>query len=115
LFVYGTLAPGGEAWPHLERWTVGAPVADAVAGQLYDTGHGYPCAVFPPTAPGWVHGVVLMLVQPDTEALAALDRYEGDEYERVPVRTATGLEVFTYAWIAPLDRLVPVADGRWTA
>jgi hypothetical protein len=56
-----------------------------------------------------------MLAQPDTEALAALDRYEGDEYERVLVRTAGGREVFTYAWIAPLDRLVPLADGRWRA
>jgi gamma-glutamylcyclotransferase (GGCT)/AIG2-like uncharacterized protein YtfP len=115
LFVYGTLVPGAEAWPHLERRTEGEPRLDAVAGQLYDTGRGYPGATFDPAAPGWVQGVVVMLAQPDTEALAALDRYEGDEYERVLVRTAGGREVFTYAWIAPLDRLVPVVDGRWRA
>ena len=39
LFVYGTLAPGDEAWPVLEPWVVGEPVADAVAGRLYDTGN----------------------------------------------------------------------------
>jgi len=134
LFVYGTLVPGGEAWPHLERWTVGSPLADAVAGTLYDTGRGYPGATFAETtaerpqgsgarsrpidvagAPGWVQGVVAKLTQPDAEALAALDRYEGDEYERVLVRTAAGREVFTYAWIAPLDGLILLADGRWPA
>ena len=35
-------------------------------------------------------------------ALAALDRYEGDEYERITVRTEAGVEVAAYAWIAPL-------------
>jgi len=53
LFVYGTLAPGSEAWPVLEPWTVGVPRLDAVAGRLYDTGRGYPAATFgdrPPPA-----------------------------------------------------------------
>ena len=119
LFVYGTLAPGSDAWPVLARWATGTPCADRVAGILYDTGRGYPAAVFgddetaaPPH--GTVHGYVVDLDPARaTEALAALDRYEGTEYKRITVRTAGGLEVATYAWTAPLNGCRPVADGRW--
>jgi gamma-glutamylcyclotransferase (GGCT)/AIG2-like uncharacterized protein YtfP len=112
LFVYGTLAPGHGAWPVLEPWVVGDPGADAVAGQLYDTGRGYPGATFD-AGPHLVHGTVVTLGRPDA-ALAALDRYEGDEYARITVRTQGGLDVATYAWNAALTgcRLVP--GGRWT-
>ena len=115
LFVYGTLVPGREAWAHLRRWTTGEPEPDAASGWLYDTGRGYPGATFDASAPGLVHGVVVVLAHPDAEALVALDRYEGGEYERVTIRTAAGVEAFTYAWIASLDRLAPVASGRWPA
>ena len=67
-----------------------------------------------PRNPGWAH-TLADVERAVGDCLAALDRYEGDEYERVLVRTAGGREVFTYAWIAPLDRLVPLADGRWRA
>jgi fatty-acyl-CoA synthase len=116
LFVYGTLAPGHEAWPVLEPWVVGDPTTDAVVGQLYDTGRGYPAATFPPNDPyrNLVHGNVVTL-DPDraSAALEALDRYEGPEYARVAVRTQAGLEAVTYAWVAPLTACRPVAGGRW--
>jgi gamma-glutamylcyclotransferase (GGCT)/AIG2-like uncharacterized protein YtfP len=118
LFVYGTLAPGREAWPVLAQWATGAPCQEQVAGTLYDTGRGYPAAVFGDagtnTTKDVVHGYVVDL---DTaraaEALATLDRYEGDEYERVTVRTAYGIEAETYSWIAPLSTCRRVAGGRW--
>jgi gamma-glutamylcyclotransferase (GGCT)/AIG2-like uncharacterized protein YtfP len=116
LFVYGTLGPGRDAWAVLEPWVVGAAAPDAVAGRLYDTGRGYPGATFEPDpvagGQGLVHGAVVVLGEPDA-ALAALDRYEGDEYARITVRTRAGLDVATYAWTAPLTgcRLVP--DGHW--
>jgi gamma-glutamylcyclotransferase (GGCT)/AIG2-like uncharacterized protein YtfP len=122
LFVYGTLAPGGEAWPVLARWVAGDPVADSVAGSLYDTGRGYPAATFPPAgSPGTgvhgfdaVHGFVVVLDADRADAaLSALDRYEGDEYARIIVRTASGTEAFTYHWIAPLAGCRPLAGGRW--
>jgi gamma-glutamylcyclotransferase (GGCT)/AIG2-like uncharacterized protein YtfP len=119
LFVYGTLAPGREAWPVLEPWVVGAPQADSVAGILYDTGRGYPGATFGPrpeiVVPGEiVHGVVVELDPARAaDAHRALDRYEGDEYQRIVVRTTAGLEVAVYAWIAPLTGCRPVAGGRW--
>jgi gamma-glutamylcyclotransferase (GGCT)/AIG2-like uncharacterized protein YtfP len=84
---------------------------------LYDTGRGYPAAIFATEADapkGLVHGAVV-LIDPDrtVEALAALDRYEGDEYERIMVRTENGTDAATYAWIAPLDGCRPVTGGRW--
>ena len=134
LFVYGTLAPGDEAWPVLEPWVVGEPVADAVAGRLYDTGRGYPAATFEgddseATEGEWsvesthenaeaigdlVHGIVVTL-DPARAAVAfdALDRYEGHEYERISVRTETGLDAATYVWIAALTGCRPVPGGRW--
>jgi gamma-glutamylcyclotransferase (GGCT)/AIG2-like uncharacterized protein YtfP len=123
LFVYGTLAPGSDAWPVLAQWATGTPCADRVAGILYDTGRGYPAAVFADAgfgdddaaiSEGTVHGYVVELDPARaTEALTALDCYEGSEYARVTVRTAGGVEVATYAWIAPLNGCRPVADGRW--
>ena len=117
LFVYGTLAPGSDAWPVLAPWAAGAPCEDRVTGTLYDTGRGYPAAVFGDDmadGSGSVHGYVVALdAARATEALAALDRYEGSEYERVTVRTAGGIEAASYAWVAPLDGCRPVADGRW--
>ncbi|MDQ1458173.1 MAG: hypothetical protein QOH28_3793 [Actinomycetota bacterium] len=114
LFVYGTLAPGDEAWPVLEPWVVGEPFADAAAGCLYDTGRGYPAATFQHNRRSLVHGTVVTL-DPARASLAldTLDRYEGDEYERVSVRTESGVEAATYVWIASLTgcRLVP--GGRW--
>ena len=96
LFVYGTLTPDGGAWELLEPWTVGEVTADAVPGVLYDTGRGYPAATFAADAPALVHGVVVQLDPGRADAaLAALDRYEADEYGRVTVRTRAGVDVAT--------------------
>ena len=113
LFVYGTLAPGNDAWSVLEPWVTGAPEPDAVPGRLYDTGRGYPAATF--AADGSeVHGIVVTLApERAAAALVALDRYEGDEYERITVRTQRGLDVGTYAWIAPLTGCRLLDSGRW--
>jgi gamma-glutamylcyclotransferase (GGCT)/AIG2-like uncharacterized protein YtfP len=117
IFVYGTLLPGHDAWPVLEPWVRGVPQADAVAGCLYDTGRGYPAATFPAggDADGSVvHGVVVALDPLRTDAaLVALDRYEGSEYRRVPVRTEAGTECETYTWIATLEGCRPVPGGRF--
>lgn len=117
LFVYGTLAPGRDAWSVLEPWATGTPHEDRVPGVLYDTGRGYPAAVFDGDEDtNAVHGFVVELdAKRAAEALAALDHYEGHEYERITVRTAGGVEVATYAWIAPLRGCRAVAGGRWDA
>ena len=47
LFVYGTLAPGELSWSLLAPHAV-ATCEGSVPGRLYDTGRGYPGAVFAP-------------------------------------------------------------------
>ena len=42
VFVYGTLQPGHRAWPLLAEHAVGQPRRATVAGQVCDTGFGYP-------------------------------------------------------------------------
>ena len=81
-------------------------------GALYDTGRGYPGAVF---APGddLVHGWCCTLVG---ASLEALDEFEGDEYERITVRCTDGTEALGYHWIAPVDGVqVRLPDGSWGA
>lgn len=108
LFVYGTLGPGRRAWRFLEPHTLEVRPA-AAAGRLYDTGRGYPAAVFGPGT-GIVHGHLCLLDEPP---LARLDAWEGDEYERRVIVTEDGTEAFAYHWRASLVgcRLLP--DGRW--
>ena len=114
LFAYGTLVPGGPAWPLLARWVDGTPVADAVRGRLYDTGRGYPAATFATGETGLVHGVVATLSPASaTAALAALDEYEASEYVRAEVVTEGGVPAIAYHWAAPLEGCAPVPGGRW--
>ncbi len=113
LFVYGTLMPGCEAWPVLAPWSTGIVGADAVAGRLYDTGRGYPAAVFAP-GEATVHGVVVALDGARIDAaLAALDAYEASEYERITAPSRAGLRVVTYHWRASLAGCTPIPGGRW--
>ena len=125
LFAYGTLVPGGTYWDVIAASVVATRHA-RVPGRLFDTGRGYPAATFRehggtttttggPTAAGApvvVEGVVLSLA-PEEHLWARLDAFEGDEYERLQVRTEAGDAVFTYHWRAPLDGFVPIAGGRW--
>lgn len=108
LFVYGTLGPGEEAWPLLEPHATELRRAQ-VAGRLYDTGNGYPAAVFDDTAPP-VHGWCCRV---DASRLADLDRFEGGDYARVPVVTTDGTEAIAYEWIAALGGCVLIPGGRW--
>ena len=51
LFIYGTLIPGEERWHFLEPYVAAGstPTQDRAHGHLYDTGHGYPAALFDAT------------------------------------------------------------------
>ncbi len=114
LFVYGTLRRGGEAASVLEGAELIAPAA--VAGGLYDTGHGYPALVL--AGGGKVLGEVWRCPAP---LLPRLDEYEGVE-ERLFRRV--GVEVRDWpcwAYVAgpklarllTADRRIP--SGTWPA
>lgn len=112
LFAYGTLVPGGRYFSVVERF-VATTAAATVTGTLYDTGAGYPAAVFHEPGPA-LHGVVLDFVAGATaDALAALDRFEGPEYRRVVVSSTAGA-AWAYEWAGPVTDLVVIGEGRFT-
>lgn len=116
LFVYGTLRPGEVRWHHLAPYVTDDGVDATVPGAVYDTGLGYPAAVFVPAAgSGVVRGRVYGLVD-DEGALAHLDEVEGAVrglYRRVGVVTSTGVTAWAYECGDP-DLLVRRIDsGDW--
>jgi gamma-glutamylcyclotransferase (GGCT)/AIG2-like uncharacterized protein YtfP len=120
LFVYGTLLPGRLRWPLLRPFVTDHGPA-SVPGRLFDSGRGWPVAVFeaaadgapdvdaaptlhrggPASAPGpRVPGVVVLL-DPDRsgEAVDLLDRVEGTAaglLDRVRVTTVAGEVAWAY-------------------
>jgi gamma-glutamylcyclotransferase (GGCT)/AIG2-like uncharacterized protein YtfP len=108
LFVYGTLMPGHRRWGMLAPHALDQRPA-TVPGTLYDTGQGWPAAVFGTTpgqrhVPGWVvwfSAGTLRILLPD------LDEMEGigsppdpsvDPYVRIRVPVDSVTEA--WAWHA---------------
>jgi gamma-glutamylcyclotransferase (GGCT)/AIG2-like uncharacterized protein YtfP len=110
LFVYGTLVPGGRYWSEVADAVVSNRPAQ-VRGRLYDTGRGYPAAIFH-AAGTEVGGYVLTLWDPET-TLAHLDSFEGHEYVRKEVETVAGERVWSYEWQADLAPLRLLDGGIW--
>lgn len=124
LFAYGTLLPGDVRWHFLQRFVVDEGVVDRAGGRLFDTGEGYPAAVFGP-APDVpvsdvpvIHGRVFTFVAGLVdEALATLDEVEGavaGDYRRVEIVTHEGRAAWAYAYGGGLT-LAPIEGGSWPA
>lgn len=121
LFVYGTLMPG-----HL-RWGMLAPHAldqrpATVPGMLYDTGQGWPAAVFGRTptrrrVPGWVvwfSAGTLAALLPDLdemEGIGARPDPSVDPYVRIRVPIDSVTEA--WAWHATRTRSSWRAVDAW--
>ena len=112
VFIYGTLLPGEERWPVLEPFAVEL-TASAVSGALYDTGYGYPAAVF--SEPGRIEGTLVRLDRIRlTVALVTLDEVEAVEhglYESTVVASDHG-PAWSYEYRGGIDRLVRIGS-RW--
>ena len=119
LFVYGTLQPGDVRWRHLAPYAADGGVDDAVDGTLFDTGRGYPAAVFDHRAtPGdVVHGRRYALHATTlADALTALDEEESSVaglYRRTLVTTRAGLIAWAYQYGEGLE-LTRIPGGRWS-
>lgn len=94
---------------------------DAVEGELFDTGFGYPGATFAVTAPEQtstplVIGRTVQLLEHSLHlALEVLDREEDTVeglYRRVAVTTRSGTRAWAYEWAAAGD-LVRIDSGDW--
>lgn len=94
LFVYGTLKPGASAWDLVRPWVAGEPYQASIAGEVFDTGSGYPgLKRGTDRVPGWV-----LPLRRTPAALATVDSYEGDEYRRIRVNLADGTICWAYLW-----------------
>lgn len=121
LFVYGTLLPGQANWHVLAPYVADEGWADAAAGDLFDTGLGWPAAVFADRAGqpvGRVVGRVVMLADATLDvALAALDEFEGiheGAYRRIAITTDGGHLAWAYHSGEPGESPA-VAEGDWAA
>ena len=112
--MYGTLRPGDVRWSFLEPFAADEGVDDTVGGRVFDTGLGYPAAIFGDD--GTIHGRTYRLhAHRLDEALAVLDEEEDTVdglYRRVVVTTGTGVTAWAYAYGQGLD-LTPIPSGDW--
>jgi gamma-glutamylcyclotransferase (GGCT)/AIG2-like uncharacterized protein YtfP len=115
VFVYGTLMPGRLRWPLLERHCLGFRHA-AVQGRLFDTGRGWPAAVFDEHAATTVPGVLVELRSEGLDGLLAeLDLVEGVDhghYERIVVTTVDGARAWAWSTLQDTSRYTPI--DAWT-
>jgi gamma-glutamylcyclotransferase (GGCT)/AIG2-like uncharacterized protein YtfP len=104
LFVYGTLMPGRLRWPILAPFARAHRPAD-VGGKLYDSGNGWPVAVFGDD--GVVPGVLVELApERADEALPILDEVEDtatDTLRRIEVITLDGARAWAYHYAHATD------------
>jgi gamma-glutamylcyclotransferase (GGCT)/AIG2-like uncharacterized protein YtfP len=115
LFVYGTLMPGHLRWAVLEPHAVSWRPA-AVEGHLYDTGQGWPAAVFTPgddLVRGWAVDLDTAVVE---VVMAHLDEVEGVDqglFRRVEVHLLGGEPVVAYELGSRPDALIRIEE--WTS
>jgi gamma-glutamylcyclotransferase (GGCT)/AIG2-like uncharacterized protein YtfP len=116
VFCYGTLLPGEQRWPFLAPFVLGHE-PDQVSGRLYDTGLGYPAALFDRV--GIIHGIRFRLESKRlSEALTLLDEIEGAVeglYHRVFLVTTMGFGVHAYQYGGDLKGLIDLPNGNWLA
>ena len=114
IFCYGTLLPGEERWQFLAPFVL-AYEPDQVSGRIYDTGLGYPAALFDRV--GIIHGFRFRLDPAQLlDALSLLDEIEGAVeglYHRVQVTTAMGAQVHAYQYGGTPEGLVDIPEGNW--
>jgi gamma-glutamylcyclotransferase (GGCT)/AIG2-like uncharacterized protein YtfP len=100
LFVYGSLRSGAAQGHLLDRFAVGRKRA-TVPGRLDESTTAFPAARFAQDGETAIPGELVWL-EPNRadEALAELDRYEGEGFRRVTVvvRTEAGDDVSAYAY-----------------
>jgi len=111
LFVYGTLRRGSNnEFARMLADRAQFVGSDRVAGGLYDFGL-YPGARRADPTGGTILGEIFHLPEPSA-ILAALDEYEGPEFERALVTTAGMLDCWIY-WYVGSGAGRPIASGDW--
>ncbi len=131
LFVYGTLRFGDVRWHFLEPFVEDHGHPDTAVGRLFDTGAGYPAALFDAVADGGhgdgvgrgptIVGHRYRLIPAQTAtALQILDEVESAVtglYRRIRIVTGAGCEAWAYqyglAFDDPALGLTQITSGDW--
>ena len=79
----------------------------SVSGKIYKVNEFYPG--FKPDV-GKVWGE---LIEVNSEVLHSLDEYEGHEYERVKIKTNSGLECWIYQYKYDIKDFKEIKGGDW--
>ncbi len=116
LFVYGTLLKGEEKCRYLSDCPLIRYIE--VPGSLYDTGSGYPVALFEEESENIISGELYLMPDPEGK-LRKLDQVEQVEsglFERV-LLNHNGMEFFTYQAGASFKNRITnehrIKEGRW--
>ena len=110
LFVYGTLGPGRGCVVVDRTLSCRTAAPATVPGRLYDTGRGYPGAVFGP-GDDVVHGWCCTLAGASLARARRRSKATSTNASRCAAPTAPTR--IGYHWIAPVDGCLPVPDGSW--
>jgi gamma-glutamylcyclotransferase (GGCT)/AIG2-like uncharacterized protein YtfP len=113
IFVYGTMKPGHAFYPEIDDYVLESR-PDLVRGQLYDSGLGYPAAIFNPEADEEVSGYVLSLVPESyADAVAIISGVESNLFSPKRVATTSGSMVRAYEFVGDTTELERIPDGVW--
>lgn len=119
LFVYGTLRFGDVRWKFLEPFVLDEGLPDLASGELFDTGAGYPAAIFGSEGTIVGHRYEL-LADRAAEALSVLDEVESAVtglYHRIEITTEAGTVCWAYQYglavSDPALELRRIESGDW--
>ncbi|MEZ5342048.1 MAG: gamma-glutamylcyclotransferase [Acidimicrobiales bacterium] len=113
-FMYGTMQPGHRYYPEIDGYVAETMPATA-PGFMFDSGYGYPAAVFDPDASESISGYLLRwLPESASEANQVIADIENNLFRATRVETDQGISAIAYEWIGTTDDLTPVAGGAWT-
>lgn len=80
---------------------------DSIRGKMYKVNEFYPGFI---PGDGKVWGE---LIEIDTSILPNLDEYEGDEYDRVRVKTNSGIDCWVYQYKFDVNNFKEIKSGDW--
>jgi gamma-glutamylcyclotransferase (GGCT)/AIG2-like uncharacterized protein YtfP len=115
LFAYGTLQPDRLRWPVVAPFALGHRPAD-VPGRLYDSGFGWPVAVFddgPTLVPGTLIDLDPGRLVDALEILDAVEATATDLMARIEVTTRDGARAWSYTCVGSTAGMTSIA--RWTS
>lgn len=112
--MYGTMKPGHRFYPTIDEFVAETEPA-AVSGDLFDTGAGYPAAVFDETQITEISGFLIRWI-PNQEATAnaTIADVENNLFRPVRVTTTEGIDAVAYEYVGETDTLTQVDSGVWT-